>query len=110
MVRAAWWYSLSVAHWEVNMLSRFGVVLLLVLAAAAIATAQEQVPAQATVSSMGEAVIRRAPDRATITMSTSARGRSPQEAKAKGSAGGPVPVASGEIEIRMRVVLTATLK
>jgi uncharacterized protein YggE len=86
MARAAWWYSPSVAHWEVNMRSRLGVAFLLVLSAVALATAQEQSLAPATVSTMGEAVIRRAPDRVIITFSTNTRGQSPQEAQAKGSA------------------------
>jgi hypothetical protein len=56
------------------------------VAASAAAAAQEQAPASATVSSLGEAIIRRAPDRVTISFSTNARGQSPQEAQAKGSA------------------------
>lgn len=141
------------------MSSRLGLVIVLVVAFAAVAAAQGQAPAPATVSSMGEAVIRRPPDRAIITLSTEARGQSPQEAlttavgvaRARAEAlaagvgrsvdrivriaeervafggggpdslvraqiaesvavGGSVPVASGEIEIRMRVVLTAAIK
>jgi uncharacterized protein len=68
------------------MSSRFALAFVLVLAAASAVVAQEQVGTQATVSSMGEAVIRRPPDRVTITFSTNARGQSPQEAQAKGSA------------------------
>ena len=50
------------------------------------AAAQEPSSAPATVSSMGEAVIRRAPDRVIISFSTNSRGQSPQEAQAKGAA------------------------
>jgi uncharacterized protein len=49
------------------------------------ASAQEPPAAAATVSSMGEAVIRRPPDRISISFSTVARGQTPQEAQARGT-------------------------
>lgn len=56
---------------------------LLLLSFTAAAT---QAQAQATVSAMGEAVIRRPPDRVFISFSTSARGETPQEAQSRGAA------------------------
>jgi hypothetical protein len=68
---------------------RFAFVLvpaLVVGVAVTAAVAQEQPSAAATVSSLGEAVIRRPPDRVIITFATEARGPSPQEAQARGAA------------------------
>ena len=59
---------------------------LAVVVAVSAASAQEPPAAAATVSSMGEAVIRRPPDRVIISFSTVARGQSPQEAQARGTA------------------------
>ena len=59
---------------------------LVVVVAVPAASAQEPPPAAATVSSLGEAVIRRPPDRVIITFATEARGQSPQEAQARGAA------------------------
>jgi hypothetical protein len=59
---------------------------LVVVVAVSAASAQETPPAAATVSSLGEAIIRRPPDRVMISFSTNARGESPQEAQARGSA------------------------
>ena len=59
-------------------------VLALVVAAASVTAAQEQ--AQPTVSSLGEAVVRRPPDRVIVSFSTVSRGQTPQDAQARGSA------------------------
>jgi len=160
------WCLVRHALLEVAMLSRLAVTFLVVTGlTGATSAAQEVSTSPATVTSLGEAVIRRPPDRVVITFATEARGQSPQEAleeealriavgvaRARASAlaagagltvdrivtiteeraamsaagpnagiryatqesvmvgGGSVPVASGEIEIRMRVLLTATLK
>jgi uncharacterized protein len=60
-------------------------IALLVVAGVTAAAAQDPAAAPPTVTSFGEAVIRRPPDRAIITFSTNARGQTPQEAQAKGA-------------------------
>lgn len=66
------------------MLSRFTIACSIVTALSG-AAAQAQTQAQATVSAVGEAVIRRPPDRVFISFSTSARGKTPQEAQSRGA-------------------------
>jgi hypothetical protein len=68
------------------MLRRSVLALVILVASATALAAQEQAPPPATVSSMGEAVIRRPPDRAIITLTTESRGQTPQEAQTKGAA------------------------
>ncbi len=69
------------------MLSRLVVTFLVVTGlTGATSAAQELSTSPATVTSLGEAVIRRPPDRVAITFATEARGQSPQEAQAHGAA------------------------
>lgn len=69
------------------MLSRLAVTFLVVTGlTGATSAAQELSTSPATVTSLGEAVIRRPPDRVVITFATEARGQSPQEAQALGAA------------------------
>ena len=64
------------------MARRVGLLLAVVFALAPAAAAQEQA---ATVTAMGEAVIRRPPDRVIVTLAAESRGMTPQEAQAKGA-------------------------
>jgi uncharacterized protein YggE len=67
--------------------NRFSIAFaLLFVAGVTAAAAQELSPSPATVTSMGEAVVRRPPDRAIITLATEARGQTPQEAQSRGVA------------------------
>jgi len=69
------------------MLSRLVVTFLVVTGlTGATSAAQELSTSPATVTSLGEAVIRRPPDRVVITFATEARGQSPREAQALGAA------------------------
>jgi hypothetical protein len=75
---------------EYTVLRHTGPIVALIVAVSANVAAQGPSPnqalPQATVSSMGEAVIRRAPDRAFIVLTTESKGQTPQEAQAKGVA------------------------
>jgi len=66
-------------------MTRRSVLTLVILVAGTTALAAQGQTPPATVSSMGEAVIRRPPDRAIITLTTESRGQTPQEAQTKGA-------------------------
>lgn len=68
------------------MLNRYSMAIaLLVMMGITAAAAQEPSALSATVTSIGEAVVRRPPDRAIITLATEVRGQTPQEAQSRGA-------------------------
>jgi uncharacterized protein len=67
---------------EVRVARHIGLLFLVLFGLTPVAGAQDQA---ATVTAMGEAVIRRPPDRVIVTLAAESRGMTPQEAQAKGA-------------------------